>query len=102
VGAATLSVRLCAAGLAAALVLAQLICGIHKAEAVTHKPGEVCDLCLALANVDYPLVDIAALPSVPAKAAVQYRPSGQPPLTAPIHEFRARAPPPSRLIPLAW
>jgi hypothetical protein len=96
VGAATLRMRLRAIGLAAALVLAQLLWSKHEAEAAAHAPGEVCDVCLALANINHALVEVTGLPPPRHDLA----PADQRPatlaLTSPVRELRARAPPDHR------
>jgi hypothetical protein len=102
VGAATLSTRLCAIGLGVALIFAQLLCGGHKAKAMGHKPGEVCDLCLSVTKVDHALIDGAAPPPVHGGGVVNHRPAWRVPRAALVRECRARSPPPSRLLPLVW
>jgi hypothetical protein len=93
VGAATLRIRLCTIGLAAALVLAQLLWARHEAEAAIHAQGEVCDLCLTLANVGHALAEITGLPPPRhALAPADHQPATLA-LTSPVREFRARAPP---------
>ena len=89
----TLSTRLCAICLAVGLAFAQLLCAAHKAEAVGHKPGEVCDLCLGLAKIDHALVDVAAPPPVPSPAAVRHRPADRVARATLVRELRARSPP---------
>ena len=102
-GTATLSTRLCAIALGIALVVAQLLCGVHKAEALGHKPGGVCDLCLSLANVDHALVEAGAPPPVLGRRRRSITdPTRASPAPFWCAELRARSPPPSRLIPLAW
>jgi hypothetical protein len=98
----TLSTRLCAIGLAAALAFGQLLCAVHKAEALAHKPGEVCDLCLGLAKIDHALVDLAVPPPTLGQPALAGRPDARVACTTLVRELRARSPPPSRLIPLVW
>jgi hypothetical protein len=93
VGAATRSTRLCAIGLAAALAVAQLLCAVHKAEALVHKPGEVCDLCLGLAKIDHALIDAAAPPPVIGGPALNHRPPAQVARATPVRELHARSPP---------
>jgi hypothetical protein len=100
VGAGTLSTRLCAIGLGVALVFAQLLCGIHKAEALGHKPGEVCDLCLSVAKIDHALIDAVMPPPVHGGVVLNHLPTSRVPRAALAREFRARSPPPSRLLPL--
>jgi hypothetical protein len=89
----TLSTRLCAIGLAAALVFGQLLCAVHKAEALAHKPGQLCDLCLGLAKVDHALVDVAAPPPAVGPAAVPHRPAARLARATPLRELHARSPP---------
>jgi hypothetical protein len=96
VGAATLRTRFCAVGLATALVLAQLLWARHEAAAATHARGEVCDLCLALANVNHALVDVTGLPPPPHDLALADRPPATVALASPVRELRARAPPDHR------
>jgi hypothetical protein len=93
VGAATLSTRFGAICLAAALAFAQLLCAAHKAEALEHKPGEVCDLCLGLAKIDHALVDVAAPPPVLGPPAGPHRPAARVARPTPARELRARSPP---------
>jgi hypothetical protein len=93
VGAATLSTRLVAICLGAALAFAQLLCAVHKAEALAHKPGEVCDLCLSLANVDHALVDVAPPPAVHGRPALNHRPDARVVRATLVREVRARSPP---------
>jgi hypothetical protein len=100
VAVATLSTRLCAVSLGVALVFAQLLCGIHKAEAAGHKPGQACDLCLSVANLDHGLIDAVTL-QVPCGSVVNDRPPWRVPRVALTRECRARSPP-SRLLPLVW
>jgi hypothetical protein len=100
VGAATLSMRLCAICFAAALAFAQLLCALHKAEALGHKPDQVCDLCLGLAKIDHALVDVTAPSPVLGRLAPNHRPDARLAPTTLVRELRARSPPPSRPIPL--
>jgi hypothetical protein len=93
VGGATPSTRLCAIGLAAALVAALLLWAAHGAKVLADEPGEPCDLCLSLANVDHALVDTAAPPPVPDRSAVHHRPAGRAPLAVLLRDQRARSPP---------
>jgi hypothetical protein len=102
VGRTTLSTRLCAICLGAALACAQLLCGVHKAEAVGHKPGEVCELCLSLANVDHALIAAAAPPPAHGWAVVNHRSAWRAPRAALVREVHARSPPSPQLIPLLW
>jgi hypothetical protein len=95
VGTATLSTRLVAICLGAALAFAQLLCAVHKAEALAHKPGEVCDLCLSLAKVDHALVDVAPPPPVHGRPALNHRPDAQVLRATVVRELRARSPPPA-------
>jgi hypothetical protein len=89
----TLSTRLCAIGLAAALAFGQLLYAVHKAEALAHKPGQLCDFCLGLAKVDHALVDIAAPPPAVGPAAVPHRPTARLARATPLRELHARSPP---------
>jgi hypothetical protein len=91
--AATLRIRLCAVGLAAALVVAQLLWARHEAEAAAHAQGEVCDLCLALANVGHALAEITGLPPPRHDLALAGHRPATLALTSPVRELRARAPP---------
>jgi hypothetical protein len=95
VGTATLSTRLVAICLGAALAFAQLLCAVHKAEALAHKPGEVCDLCLSLAKVDHTLVDVAPPPPVHGRPALNHRPDARVLRATLVRELRARSPPPA-------
>jgi hypothetical protein len=99
-GTATLSTRLVAICLGGALAFAQLICTVHKAEALAHKPGEVCDLCLSLAKVDHALIDAVVPAPVHSGVVLNHQPTSRVPRAALVREFRARSPPPSRLLPL--
>ena len=101
-GTATLSTRLVAICLGAALAFAQLLCAVHKAEALAHKSGEVCDLCLSVAKVDHALVEVGPPPPVHSLSALNHRPDARVVRSTPVRELRARSPPPSRLIPVAW
>jgi hypothetical protein len=101
VGTATLSTRLVAICLGAALAFAQLLCAVHKAEALAHKAGEVCDLCLALAKVDHTLVEVGPPPPVYSLPTLNHRPDARVLRSTPLRESRARSPPPSRPIPVA-
>jgi hypothetical protein len=93
--------RVYAVCLAAALVSAQLLWAVHEAEALGHKPGEVCDLCLSLANVNHALIDDPAPMLVHARPALNGAPAVRRSLAALVRDLRARSPPsPSRLIPL--
>lgn len=92
-GAATLGTRLCAIALGIALVFAQLLCGVHKAEALGHKPGGVCDLCLSLANVDHALVEAGAPPPAHRRLALDHRPEVRVVRANLPRELRARSPP---------
>ena len=96
VGAATLNPRLQAAFLAVALALAQLLWANHEAKAVAHDATEVCDLCLALANIGNALVDIAPPVPVQGVAVVHHRPTGRSPLGVLARGWYARAPPRDR------
>jgi hypothetical protein len=89
----TLSTRLCAICLAAALAFAQLLCAVHKAEGLGHKPGEVCDLCLGLAKIDHALVDVTAPPPVFGGPALNHRPDARVARATVVRELRARSPP---------
>jgi hypothetical protein len=89
---ASLSTRLCAICLGAALVFAQLLCAVHQAAAVAHQPDQACDLCLGAANVDHALID-ADTPLPAHGRALQHHPAGRTPLVAGIRELRARSPP---------
>jgi hypothetical protein len=100
VGAATLSTRICAIGFGVALVFAQLLCGVHKAEALGHKPGEVCDLCVSLAKLDHALIAADAPTPIHGVPALNHRPDARVIRSTPVRELHARSPPPSRLIPL--
>jgi hypothetical protein len=93
VGTATLSTRLCAIGLGVALVFAQLLCGVHKAEALGHKPGGVCDLCLSLATVDHALVEGGAPPPAHSRPALNHGPDARAVRAILVPELRARSPP---------
>jgi hypothetical protein len=93
VGTATLSTRLCAIALGIALVVAQLLCGVHKAEALGHKPGGVCDLCLSLANVDHALVESGGPPPVHSQPSLNHRPDARVVRAILVRELRARSPP---------
>jgi hypothetical protein len=93
VGAVTLNTRLCAICLAAALAFAQLLCAAHQAEALGHKPDEVCDFCLGLAKIDHALVDVAALPPVLGLTAVRHRPADRVAPATLVRELRAHSPP---------
>ncbi len=92
---ATLSTRLVAICLGAALTFAQLICAVHKAEALAHKPGEVCDLCLSLANVDHALVDVAPPPPAHGRPVLNHGPDARVFHATLVRELRARSPPPA-------
>jgi hypothetical protein len=98
--AATLSTRLVAICIGAALAFAQLLCTVHKAEALTHKPGEVCDLCLSVAKVDHALIDAVVPPPVHGGVVLNLLPTSRVPRAALVREFRARSPPSWRLLPL--
>jgi hypothetical protein len=100
VGGAILSTRLVAIALGVALFVAQLLCGAHKAEALAHKPGGVCDLCLSLANVDHALVEGGPPPPTHGRLALNRQPDARVVRAILVRELRARSPPPSRLIPL--
>jgi hypothetical protein len=93
VGTATLSTRLVAICLGAALAFAQLLCAVHKAEALAHKSGEVCDLCLSLAKVDHALGDVAPPPAVHGRPALNHRPDARVVCATLIRDVRARSPP---------
>jgi hypothetical protein len=93
VGAATLSTRLVAICFGAALAFAQLLCAVHKAEALAHKPGEVCDLCLGVAKIDHALVDLAVPPPALGQPALAGRPDARVACTTLVRELRARSPP---------
>jgi hypothetical protein len=93
VGAATLSTRLCAICLGAALGFAQLLCAVHKAEALAHKPGEVCDLCLSVAKLDHAQVEIAPPPPLHGQPALNHRPDAGVVHATLVRELRARSPP---------
>jgi hypothetical protein len=93
VGTASLSTRLCAIALGVALVFAQLLCGAHKAEALGHKPGGVCDICLSLATVDHALVDVGTPPPVHSWPALDHRPDARVVRAIPVRELHARSPP---------
>ena len=92
-GAATLSTRLVAICLGAALAFAQLLCAVHKAEALAHKSGEVCDLCLSLAKVDHALVAAGAPPPAHSGPALDHRPDARVVRANLVRELRARSPP---------
>jgi hypothetical protein len=94
VGAGTLSTRLCAIGFGVALVFGQLQCGVHKAEAVGHKPGEVCDLCLSVAKVDHALIDAVVPPPAHGGVVLNHLPTSRVPRATLVRELRARSPPP--------
>ena len=76
-GTATLSTRLAAICLGAALAFAQLLCAVHKAEALAHKSGEVCGLCLSLAKVDHALVEVGPPPPVHSLSALNHQPDAR-------------------------
>jgi hypothetical protein len=87
------STRLCAIGLAAALAFAQLLCALHKAEALGHKSDEVCDLCLGLAKIDHALVDGGAPPPPLAPATARHPLDPRVARATPVRELHARSPP---------
>jgi hypothetical protein len=93
VGGATLSKRLVAIALGVALFVAQLVCGAHKAEALAHKPGGVCDLCLSLANVDHALIEGGSLPPAHSRLALNRQPDAHVVRAILVRELRARSPP---------
>jgi hypothetical protein len=93
VGAATLSTRLCAIAAGIALIVAQLLCGVHKADALGHKPGGVCDSCLSLANVDHALVEAGAPPPAYSLPTLDRRPDAHVVRAVLVREERARSPP---------
>jgi hypothetical protein len=93
VGTATLNTRLVAICLGAALAFAQLLCVVHKAEALAHKSGAVCDLCLSLAKVDHALIEVGPPPSAHGLPTLQHRPDVRVVCSTAVRELRARSPP---------
>jgi hypothetical protein len=93
VGGATLSKRLVALALGVALFVAQLLCGAHKAEALAHKSGGVCDLCLSLVNVDHALIEGGPPPPAHGRLALNRQLDAHVVRAILVRELRARSPP---------